>query len=272
MENRRRSSPISARAEGPRTDAERAVIRKFRAKENLPMTTAPAKNEREPKEKPFEHIPGQAKLCRYLMKTKRVALCAHLTKYNEFKELNPNYPWAVESVLTEDLIAELSKGSAADAERVNELRSMIFAASWEATEAPDEKRLLAAVPSLLQAIPSLKALHTERAEAQRQAEREEKTSEEDERELGELESSIDLIKDAIHKRPCGDEGEPAVRAIEAFTNQTAHEIILLSRVNAASNEKRLTILRERMNRWRPIRNYLYYFRAYKRWCEISHAT
>jgi hypothetical protein len=268
MEHRRRPSPISMRSEGPRTDAERAIVRNDRARQNNPMPNTPAKPERAG-EKIFEHIPTQAKLCLYLLKTKRGELCDSLTKYNERKELNPNYPWAVERVLTEDLIGELAKGAQANADRVNELRSFIFAASCQATDSPDEEKLLAAVPSLLKTVPSLHAVLAEAQETHGDK-RYEKIEEADPRELATLEAQMKLIAQAIKDRPCGEDGEPAVRAIEAFTNQTAHEIMVLERQKNASKNPRHAVLRERMDRWRPIRNYLYYFRAYKRWCEISH--
>lgn len=223
--------------------------------EIIPTPSKPLKRkEHEGSPKPPEHIPGMAKLCAYLLKTQRGWLCGSITKYDEQKQLQPDYPWAVEGALTEDLTMELSKGEKADRERVNELRSMMYAASWEASEAPDEKKLLKAVPSLKEFV----------AEKQ------------DKKDAEALASQIDLIANAIKERPCDEAGEPAVRAIEQFTNDAMHELGLLNRLQkekrSPAMEKRVAILRQRMHAWRPIRNYLYYYRAYKRWCEISHAT
>lgn len=220
-----------------------------------------------------ERLPTQAKLCAFLASVGAPDACKHLAPKNEGREHDPRYPWTAETVLLDQLYRLQARSPQAMAQ-INEVRSHVYAATWESGPPPKPDAVQAALPVL-------RALVKDTVRAVEQAGPTDVDARRDAEELrDELNLALHLIEQALRDRPCDDEAEPSTRAIERLygiawldlTRTMRRANVLWDNWQTAKKPMReeLERLIRRIEAIRPARNLLYYDRAYKTWCQIAH--
>jgi hypothetical protein len=225
-----------------------------------------------------EHIPTRTKLCAFLMASHHEEACHHLSPSNEAGIYDPAYPWVVEGTLLNLLREELLTENRHQM-NIQDLRALLYAATWEASPPPEPATLLGLVPEFeataheLATGQAFEELARELTPARREQFRQD------------LRVLPQIIRHAIQNRPCYDAAESGAYAIEFFYHrawdqllQAMHEAGFhwedLGDIRKPSHDRaafeRCLERQDQLNRWRGVRNYIYYFRAFKRWCEVSH--